>query len=76
MRTETTLLTPAQVATRLGLRPDTIRDYIKRGDLPAVDVASGKRTLPLYRVAESDLLDFINQRRVGASTTKGTTSDE
>lgn len=67
MSERTQLLTTRQVAERLGLKPDTILDYIRRGLLPALNVASGERKLPLYRIAEADLESWIEQRRTGAA---------
>lgn len=60
---EVQLHTPSQVADLLGVKPDTIRDWIRKGTLTAVDLRTGKRREPLYRIAESDLREFVAARR-------------
>ncbi len=57
-------LTPVQVASRLGLATETVLRWIRRGNLPAVDVKTGRRKLPLYRVSSAELDRFIEARRV------------
>ena len=60
------LLTTTEVAERCRVKRATVIGWIKRGDLRAVDIASGKRTLPLYRVTAEDLSAFVESRRQGA----------
>ena len=57
------LLTTREVAQRCRVRPSTVLDWIKRGELPAVNVATGKRKLPLYRVTADDLAAWVKARR-------------
>ena len=51
------LLTIEEVVGRLSLHPDTVRRYIRRGDLPAVKFGR------VWRVSEEDLRAFIEERR-------------
>jgi excisionase family DNA binding protein len=55
-RLQETFLTVAEIAEQLKLNPQTIRNWIDRGSLPAVRV--GPRQV---RVRESDLDAFLNQ---------------
>lgn len=52
------LLTVDQVAERLQLRPNTIRIYLRDGRLPALKAGR------VWRVRESDLLEFIARDRI------------
>ncbi|HZU01583.1 MAG TPA: helix-turn-helix domain-containing protein [Ktedonobacteraceae bacterium] len=52
------LLTVYQVADILQQHPNTVRDLIKAGELPASRI--GKRE---YRIARSDLQTFLDRRR-------------
>lgn len=47
-----------EIAEMLGVDPITIRRWIQKGKLPAIDI--GKE----YRVSKSDLDAFIEARRV------------
>ena len=64
--TETTapeLLTTREVAERLRVKPATVIGWIKRGELAAINVATGNRKLPLYRVTDDDLAAWVESRR-------------
>lgn len=50
------LLTTEQVAELLKVRAATVRAYISRGELPAVELGGS------YRVYRSDLDEFLKQR--------------
>lgn len=52
------LLTIAQVAERLQLTENTIRKYVRAGNLPALKAGR------VWRVRESDLLEFIQRDKV------------
>ena len=52
------LLTIAQVAERLQLTENTIRKYVRAGSLPALKAGR------VWRVRESDLLEFIARDRI------------
>jgi excisionase family DNA binding protein len=61
--TDIRLLTPARVAELVGVKVETVRDWIRAGTLRAVDIRSGDRREPLYRVSEVDLLAWVEERR-------------
>jgi excisionase family DNA binding protein len=50
------LLTTEEVAKILSVSPRTVRDYITRGELPAVDLKGS------YRVRREDLNEYLAQR--------------
>jgi len=52
------LLTPDEVAQRLGITPNTVRIYLREGRIKALKV--GK----LWRVRESDLQKHIEQYHI------------
>ena len=55
--------TCAEIAATVGVDVDTVRAWIARGDLPAMNVAkTGLGRKPRWRVAESALADFLKQR--------------
>ncbi len=64
------MLTPPQVAERLGVSPEKIIRWVRRGELRAVNVSEtagmGK---PRFRIDPTDLAVF-EQRRSVASTPK------
>src|SRR5690606_41000007 len=60
-REDTKLLTPEEAAERLNVSPVTIRKWLRTGKLRGVKVSV------LWRVKESDLNDFIENRRSGRS---------
>jgi len=47
------LLTPEEAAERLAIKPRTVRDWLRKGKLPAS--RSGK----LWRIREADLDEYI-----------------
>ena len=53
------LLSTKQVADMLGLHEETIRQYIKRGELLAIRL--GKE----YRIRESEVERFLQERQTG-----------
>ena len=61
--TEPAYLTVEQIAEKLGL-PTTksVKHWIKAGELPAVNVAGGKRN-KRWRVAPADLDAFLDKRK-------------
>lgn len=54
-------LTPPQVAKRYGVSPDTVRMWIERGELRAMNVGKGA-TRPRYRI-EPDALAELDKKR-------------
>lgn len=59
-------VTPAQVAKRLGTKPERVISWIKNGELRAIDVSSRKSTRPRFRIDPIDLAAFENRRSVQA----------
>ena len=53
------LLTVEEVSRRLGVHMDTIRRWIRRGELPAISLGGSTG----YRIAKADLDHFIQVRR-------------
>jgi excisionase family DNA binding protein len=54
-------LTPPQVAKRYGVSPDTVRSWIERGELRAVNIGNGT-VKPRYRIEPAALADFDKRR--------------
>jgi excisionase family DNA binding protein len=52
------MLTVQQVADQLGVHPDTVRQWIRTGELYAIDLGGRAG----YRVPESSIADFISKR--------------
>jgi excisionase family DNA binding protein len=64
----TAYLTVQQVAERLQVTPKTVRVWIGRGELPALDLG-GRRTG--YRIARADLDAFEAARQTARSNGHG-----
>lgn len=56
----TKMLTPSDIADKLNIHPNTVRDYLKAGILPAVKLGR------VWRVEEKDLNNWIEKRKTGA----------
>jgi excisionase family DNA binding protein len=56
---ESELLTVREVADRLRVSIDTVRRYIRRGDIPVVRLGAG--VAPPIRVRTEALADFIGE---------------
>ena len=52
-----TLYTTEEVAQKLKITPKTVREYIQRGELEAIDLGQG------YRIYKRDLDVFLERRR-------------
>lgn len=52
-----TLYTTEEVAKKLKITPKTVREYIQRGELEAIDMGQG------YRIYKRDLNAFLESRR-------------
>lgn len=62
------LLTPGDIAKRLRISPVRVKGWIRRGELPAINLAdSTLQKITQYRVAEEDLIAFLNARRVSGN---------
>jgi excisionase family DNA binding protein len=55
--TDDTLYTTEEVAEKLKITPKTVRQYIQRGELEAIDMGQG------YRIYKRDLDTFLEHRR-------------
>jgi excisionase family DNA binding protein len=55
------VLDPPDVASLLGCSPDTVRDWIRSGQLRASNVANGNR--PRWKIQRSDLETFLQTRQ-------------
>lgn len=56
------VLTVAEVAERLKIKPKTVRKLIRSGQLKASNIGSAKR--PRYAIREAFLLAFLEAREV------------
>ena len=65
----TALLTPSEVAVRLGRSYDHVLRLIHSGVLRAFDDGAGK--IPRWRVSEDDLEAFIEARQSRSATPAG-----
>lgn len=54
------MLTPPEVARLMKVNADKVLDWIRRGELQAVNISNGVR--PRYRIEPSDLADFKLRR--------------
>ena len=61
------LYTVRQTAELLGLQARTIRDYVKAGELVAVDVGAPCAKRPTLRVPAESLRAFLEARQTGRS---------
>jgi excisionase family DNA binding protein len=55
------LLTPAQVAERLAIHPETAALWMRTGHLPARNLSAGKRRA-CWRISEKDLETWVAKR--------------
>lgn len=60
-------LSPEDVAALLGVRVETVRDWLRSGHLPGSNVGMGAR--PLWRISESELSAWLEARRAKAAAT-------
>lgn len=56
---ETVWLTVEQVAKRFEIHPETVRRWIRSGELPVLDLGGTKMG---YRIKASDLERFVQER--------------
>lgn len=65
--------TPAQIAKAWGIGPDKVLDWIRRGELVAVNLASHPNGRPRWSVGADDLREF-ELRRASRPANKPTTT--
>jgi len=58
------MLTVKQISQRLGVSTGKVRNFIRSGELPAVNVGAGDYAC--FRVTEDDLNIFMGNRKVAA----------
>ena len=58
--TRETMYTVQEVADQLNVHPDTVRQWIRSGELEAIDLGGRAG----FRVSESALQKFIRERKV------------
>jgi excisionase family DNA binding protein len=56
-------LTPPMIAKQLRVSPEKVLNWIRKGDLRAINVSDGN-CRPRYRVAPEDLDEFLKRREV------------
>ena len=56
------MLTPPQVARRLGVSADKVLSYIRNGELRAYDLATKRGGRPRYHIDPADLQAFLAAR--------------
>jgi len=61
--TPTDKLTPPEVAKRMRVSPDKVRQWIANGELPATNVASAEASRARWIIARADLEQFQRSRR-------------
>jgi len=61
-------LTPPQVARVLGVSPETVRGWIRSGELKAVNLADPQSPRPRYRIERDALTSFATGRETIAPT--------
>jgi excisionase family DNA binding protein len=55
-------LTPPQIAEILGVAHEKILQFIRTGELRAIDLSSKRGHRPRWHVSRDDLEDFLNRR--------------
>jgi excisionase family DNA binding protein len=54
--------TPPEIAKLLKIKPETIRAFIHRGDLKAVDLRSPGSSRPQWRIMPEHLAEFLERK--------------
>ena len=65
MQVASQYLSPPQVAKRLAVDAHKVIDWIRRGEIPAIDVSATPGGRPRYRIAPADLAVFLATRSAG-----------
>jgi transposase len=61
---------PNEIAAMWGVATRTVIQWIQNGDLRAIDGSVRRGGRPRYLIAEDDLLDFEQARRIGPPAPK------
>lgn len=55
-------IAPNELATAWGIKPEKVLDWIRRGELKAIDVSSRESRKPRYRIEPAALAEFKSKR--------------
>jgi excisionase family DNA binding protein len=58
-----TMLTPPELANRMGVSPDAVLGWIRSGELAATNVAKPTSTRPRYKISEEAVREFEKKRQ-------------
>ncbi|MCA9265919.1 MAG: helix-turn-helix domain-containing protein [Planctomycetales bacterium] len=61
-----TKLTPPVLAKQWGVSPDKVLNFIRSGELRAIDISSSRGVRPRYLIDVADIEAFENRRTVSA----------
>lgn len=56
-------VTPPELASRWGISPDKVLNWIRNGELEAINVASSPSLRPSYRITEAAIEAFSTRRQ-------------
>ena len=56
-------VTPPELANRWGISPDKVLNWIRKGELKAINVASSPNIRPSYRISEEAIEAFSARRQ-------------
>jgi len=56
-------VSPRELADRWGISPDKVLNWIRKGDLCAINVASDRSMRPKYRISDEAIEAFQRQRQ-------------
>ena len=59
---ERTYLTPPQIAEQLGVAHEKILNFIRTGELRAIDLSSCRGSRPRWHISREDLESFLARR--------------
>lgn len=62
--TKIPFLTPCEAARLLGVRDSKVFDWIRSGELQAVNLAASKSKTPRYRIRQDAIEQFLHSRIV------------
>lgn len=59
-------LTPPELAKQWGVSREKVLQFIRAGELPAIDLSSPASTKPRFRIDVADVAAFEEQQAVGS----------